>query len=100
RGGARRSRGAWPPGQAGRPSGRPLRDAGHPGHGQRRAHGGVRPAAGRLGRRLLMPRIAVLQFAHETVTFLESDTTLADFTYQGSPARGEALLGSDPQGYI
>ena len=34
-------------------------------------------------------RIAVLHFAHETVTFLPNDTTLADFTYPGSPASGE-----------
>ena len=39
-------------------------------------------------------RIAVLHFSHETVTFLANDTTLADFTYPGSPARGEALLSS------
>ena len=45
-------------------------------------------------------RIAVLHFAHETVTFLASDTTIADFTYQGSPAGGAALLGFDPEGYI
>jgi Metallopeptidase family M81 len=34
-------------------------------------------------------RIAVLHFAHETVTFLRNDTTLDDFIYPGSPARGE-----------
>ncbi|MSP49038.1 MAG: M81 family peptidase [Alphaproteobacteria bacterium] len=45
-------------------------------------------------------RIAVLQFSHETVTFLQSDTTVDDFIYQGSPARGEALLGSQPRSYI
>lgn len=45
-------------------------------------------------------RIAVLHFAHETVTFLPNDTTLADFTYPGSPARGAALLASDPRGYM
>jgi microcystin degradation protein MlrC len=45
-------------------------------------------------------RIAVLFFAHETVTFLANDTTLADFTYQGSPAAGEALLAHDPKGYM
>jgi microcystin degradation protein MlrC len=45
-------------------------------------------------------RIAVLQFSHETVTFLASDTTVDDFIYQGSPARGEALLGSQPRSYI
>ena len=45
-------------------------------------------------------RIAVLFFAHETVTFLANDTTLADFTYPGSPAKGEALLAHDPRGYM
>lgn len=45
-------------------------------------------------------RIAVLHFSHETVTFLANDTTLADFTYPGSPAAGEALLSSDPRGYM
>src|SRR5215471_14316963 len=45
-------------------------------------------------------RIAVLHFAHETVTFLNNDTTLDDFIYPGSPARGEALLSYDPKGYM
>ena len=45
-------------------------------------------------------RIAVLKFAHETVTFLPYDTTIDDFTFEGSPARGEALLNSSPRGYI
>ena len=45
-------------------------------------------------------RIAVLQFAHETVTFLPNDTTRADFIYPGSPAGGEALLATDPKGYM
>lgn len=45
-------------------------------------------------------RIAVLHFCHETVTFLANDTTLADFTYPGSPAAGEALLSCDPRGYM
>jgi microcystin degradation protein MlrC len=45
-------------------------------------------------------RIAVLHFAHETVTFLKNDTTLDDFIYPGSPARGEALLESDPKSYM
>src|ERR1700754_1337537 len=45
-------------------------------------------------------RIAVLFFAHETVTFLANDTTLDDFTYKGSPAKGEALLAHDPKGYM
>lgn len=45
-------------------------------------------------------RIAVLHFSHETVTFLPNDTTLADFTYEGSPARGEALLAYDARSYM
>ena len=45
-------------------------------------------------------RIAVLYFAHETVTFLKNDTTLDDFIYPGSPARGEALLAHDPKSYM
>ena len=45
-------------------------------------------------------RIAVLHFSHETVTFLKNDTTLADFTYPGSPAKGEALLKYDPKNYM
>ena len=45
-------------------------------------------------------RIAVLYFAHETVTFLPNDTTLADFTYKGSPAKGEALLAHDAKFYL
>jgi len=45
-------------------------------------------------------RIAVLQFTHETVTFLPNDTTLEDFVYPGSPASGEALLQTDPKGYM
>jgi microcystin degradation protein MlrC len=45
-------------------------------------------------------RIAVLNFAHETLTFLPSDTTLADFVYEGSPARGEALLAWEPRSYM
>jgi microcystin degradation protein MlrC len=45
-------------------------------------------------------RIAVLHFSHETVTFLPNDTTLADFTFEGSPATGEALLRFDPRGYM
>ena len=40
------------------------------------------------------------QFKHETVTFLKNDTTLADFTYPGSPASGAALLATDPKGYM
>lgn len=45
-------------------------------------------------------RIAVLHFAHETVTFLKNDTTLADFIYPGSPAKGEALLKAYPKSYM
>lgn len=45
-------------------------------------------------------RIAVLMFSHETVTFLGNDTTLADFTYPGSPARGEALLATGARSYM
>jgi microcystin degradation protein MlrC len=45
-------------------------------------------------------RIAVLHFSHETVTFLKNDTTLDDFTYPGSPAKGEALLKADPKSYM
>jgi len=45
-------------------------------------------------------RIAVLNFAHETVTFLPNDTTYEDFIYQGSPARGEALLAWEPHSYM
>src|SRR6201990_38250 len=45
-------------------------------------------------------RIAVLRFAHETVTFLKNDTTLSDFIYPGSPASGEALLKAYPKSYI
>jgi microcystin degradation protein MlrC len=45
-------------------------------------------------------RIAVLTFSHETVTFLKYDTTIDDFTYEGSPARGEALLRAETRGYI
>src|SRR5262245_62902985 len=45
-------------------------------------------------------RIAVLHFSHETVTFLKNDTTLDDFIYPGTPARGEALLKFDPKSYM
>ena len=45
-------------------------------------------------------RIAVLQFTHETVTFLPNDTTLADFSYPGSPCGGEELLATDHKGYM
>jgi microcystin degradation protein MlrC len=45
-------------------------------------------------------RIAVLHFAHETVTFLKNDTTLSDFVYPGSPAKGEALLKVYPKSYM
>jgi microcystin degradation protein MlrC len=46
---------------------------------------------------MILPiRIAVLHLSHETVTFLRNDTTLEDFTYPGSPAKGEELLNFDP----
>lgn len=45
-------------------------------------------------------RIAVLFFSHETVTFLKNDTTRDDFIYEGSPAKGEALLSHDPRSYM
>src|SRR6201991_989919 len=45
-------------------------------------------------------RIAVMHFVHETVSFLPYDTTTDDFIYEGSPARGEALLQSEAFGYI
>ncbi|HSH99843.1 MAG TPA: M81 family metallopeptidase [Reyranella sp.] len=45
-------------------------------------------------------RIAVLNFAHETVTFLPNDTTLDDFIHGDSPAGGEALLGWAPRSYM
>ena len=45
-------------------------------------------------------RIAVLHFSHETVTFLKNDTTLDDFIYPGSPAKGEALLKFDPKYFM
>ena len=45
-------------------------------------------------------RIAVLYFVHETVTFLRNDTTFDDFVYQGSPAKGEALLAHEPKSYM
>lgn len=45
-------------------------------------------------------RIACLTFSHETVTFLANPTTVEDFTYQGSPVSGEALLATDKRGYM
>ena len=45
-------------------------------------------------------RIAVLHFAHETVSFLKNDTTVDDFVYPGSPASGEALLKASPKSYM
>ncbi|MFL4999117.1 MAG: M81 family metallopeptidase, partial [Xanthobacteraceae bacterium] len=45
-------------------------------------------------------RIAVLNFVHETVTFLPNDTTLDDFVHDDSPARGEALLAWEPRSYM
>jgi len=48
----------------------------------------------------LLIRIAVLNFVHETVTFLPNDTTLDDFVHDGSPARGDALLAWEPRSYM
>src|SRR5256712_13863484 len=45
-------------------------------------------------------RIAVLNFVHETVTFLPNDTTLDDFVHDVSPARGETLLAWEPRSYM
>ena len=45
-------------------------------------------------------RIAVLYFSHETVSFLQNDTTVDDFIYPGSPRRDEALLSHDSKGYM
>src|ERR1700675_4592772 len=45
-------------------------------------------------------RIGVLHFSPETVTFLKNDTTLDDFIYPGSPAKGEALLTFDPKYFM
>ncbi|CAB3810461.1 M81 family metallopeptidase [Paraburkholderia fynbosensis] len=45
-------------------------------------------------------KIAVLHFVHETVTFLSNETTLDDFVYEGSPAKGEALLAIDAKSYM
>ncbi len=45
-------------------------------------------------------RIAVLHFAHETVSFLKNDTSIDDFIYQGSPASGEQLLKAYPKSYM
>src|SRR2546428_2131117 len=45
-------------------------------------------------------RIAVLNFVHETVTFLPNNTTLDDFVHDGSPASGEALLAWEPRSYM
>lgn len=45
-------------------------------------------------------RIAVLHLIHETVTFLPNETTVDDFLYEGSPAKGEALLQIAPKSYM
>jgi microcystin degradation protein MlrC len=45
-------------------------------------------------------RIACLTFIHETVSYLPYDTVTEDFIYEGSPARGEALLNSEAYGYM
>ncbi len=34
------------------------------------------------------------------MTFLRNDTTLDDFVYEGSPAKGEALLAHEPKSYM
>src|SRR5262249_34854879 len=63
---------------------------------------GTRRRCPRLLRRRMTEaiRIAVLNFVHETVTFLPNDTTLDDFVYDGSPAKGEALLAWEPRSYM
>src|SRR5262249_2711499 len=71
----------------------------------RRRGGGRRPrpspsASGQGASSRVTIRIAVLNFVHETVTFLPNDTTLEDFVYDGSPARGEALLTWEPRSYM
>jgi len=45
-------------------------------------------------------RIAVFFFAHETVTFLPTDTVFDDFVYPGSPASGDALLREETDRYL
>ncbi|PHZ85494.1 M81 family metallopeptidase [Paremcibacter congregatus] len=45
-------------------------------------------------------RIAVIYFAHETVTFLPNDTLIENFTYTGSPAKGNDLLAYEGSGYL
>jgi len=65
------------------------------------ASGAVLPTLGWAAAKPQKPaRIAVIYFVHETVTFLPFDTELDDFIYEGSPARGEALLAVDPKGYM
>jgi len=39
-------------------------------------------------------------FFSRDVTFLKNVTTLEDFIYPGSPAKGEALLNFDPKSYM
>ena len=69
-----------------------------------RAHYSPRPVPRYAGREIFEEsppmRIAVLHFSHETVTFLANDTTLADFTYPGSPAKGDEVLAMQPRDYI
>src|ERR1700748_2893428 len=77
-----------------------VRPAGAPTARRWRWPVGLRMSASASGCGESMPgkiRIAVLHFAHETVTFLKNDTTLSDFIYPGSPAKGEALLKAYPQ---
>lgn len=45
-------------------------------------------------------KIAVAHFRHETVTFLENETTREDFIYPGSPLAGDQLLRSGPASYM
>ena len=37
-------------------------------------------------------RVAVLNFVHETVTFLPNDTTLDDFVHDGSPSTSPSSI--------
>ncbi len=45
-------------------------------------------------------RIGVLNFVHETVTFLRNDTRLEDFVYDGPPAKGETVLNCGRKSYM
>ncbi len=62
---------------------------------------GAQTATSQRGTPVTRPaKIAVLTFSHETVSYLKYDTVADDFLYEGSPARGEALLASSPEGSI